>query len=72
MYHDLRDTSVIELLLDELPNLEILVDLSAIATLLEPVGLPAVERPKPEPVGMYLLSHSPSSLPQRSSSTTVT
>ena len=54
--HDLRDSGVEELLLDELPDLVVLVDLLAVAALLEPVGLPPVERAQTESVGVNLLS----------------
>src|SRR4029453_2096702 len=55
--HDLGDAGVVQLLLDEAPDLMVFLDLVGVAPLREPVGLPAVEGPEPEPVGMHLLAH---------------
>ena len=54
---DLGDSRVEQLLLDEVPDLDVLVELLPIPALREPVGLPPVEGAEPESVGMYLLSH---------------
>src|SRR3990172_10557923 len=55
--HHLRDARVVELLLDEAPDLHVLVELARVAPLREPVRLPAVDGPEPESVGMYFFTH---------------
>src|SRR4030095_7779101 len=55
--HAARDGGVVELLLDEAPDLHVLVELQRVAALREPVRLPPVEGAEPESVGMDLLSH---------------
>jgi hypothetical protein len=55
--HDLRDAGVVELLLDEAPDLVVLLDLVGVAPLREPIRLPPVEGAQPESIGMYFLTH---------------
>src|SRR3990172_7116201 len=55
--HDLRDPGVEELLLDVVPEPEVLVQPLRVVPLGEPVGLPPVEGADPEAVRMNLLSH---------------
>jgi hypothetical protein len=54
---DLRDSGVIELLLDEGSNLHVLYELFRVVLLSEPIRLPPVKGAYSKTVGMNLLTH---------------